>query len=879
MIPYILHVSILMAGCYIFYWLFLRQETFFKLNRGVLIACLLIPMILPLITIPASLALQINPSTEISHNTFTSIEKNNDETIPVLKERVEVIENESSEQPVLEPSPTIAPSPTIIKSTTTLKQLMTNLYFTGVIVFALAFLIQLIMILAKIASLNSFQDGKYKIVELVKDEAPYSFWNTIFINPAKYDSDTYEQILAHEKIHIDQTHFVDMLLVELALIAFWFNPFVWLFRKAITNNLEFLTDDSMLVQGFPKQSYQMSLLKVSVPQYPLNLTTNYNQSFLKNRIAMMNTKKSSARSVWKYLFILPLLGFSVMSLNAVKSIPNNTITESDNTPETIATAEIIPESETSLEDIYLAAVETNDAQEKDINEELPISEENRELKEEVMSNLKKDNLLNGNDPVFKIFPNKIMLNEKSLTAVSYKKYKAIFKKYDITANKSRLLIVKPLVIMSGTFVGNKNADEGSHVDIFDEEENQDFEEDKVNLHTTTTTTTNDSGNRVSVTTINGKTYIRGTGEHNINGKTYNIWGDEVRVIEEDGRTYILEDEDAVEKALEKAHQKSHKKHIHKSKNKSRNQSKVKINPDSDDKVNRQTIVNSNNGHTTESYTITTKNGRTYIQGSGSHVINGRTYTNKEDKVLVIDSAGNSYHVDESSLDDEITFNNSSNINNNISTNQLSRRDKHYLKRSNEGMDYNFVSTETVLRSSTNQLWQVPKLCNGFYNNLLYENFISEGTPMVFYLGQNGAYVNGQHLPKSMANEFVTIAKNHGYSISDGFHLQFDGQNLLLIDQIVALDDFRKKLLKQLDKDGFISNKKKKMVMRIDGNTMSVNGNEIPNNKFTTYFKLFDKHRVIPAPGKTIETSTKRGKTNILIGYTKDNSTLGTFATY
>jgi hypothetical protein len=81
-----------------------------------------------------------------------------------------------------------------------------------------------------------------------------------------------------------------------------------LYRKEVENNLEFLTDDQLLRQAeIEKTSYQMSLLKVAAPHFPLNLTTNYNQSLLKKRLLMMNAKKSSAHTAWKYCFLLPLL--------------------------------------------------------------------------------------------------------------------------------------------------------------------------------------------------------------------------------------------------------------------------------------------------------------------------------------------------------------------------------------------------------------------------------------------------------------------------------------------------------------------------------------------------------------------------------------------
>ena len=322
MIPYLLHASILLAGCFVFYWLFIRQETFFKLNRWVLVSGILLSISIPLIQIPESWSMKHSLISELE----TAQSRPQEELpnlIPVSTEQD--IKNEVSKPPkdtekeAIVPISKITKKPQTVASGIPLSTIVWYAYLVGVLVFFLAFMVQLIILLTKMYSYLSFRDGPFRIVELVKDEAPYSFWNSIFVNPTKYDLETYTQIIDHEKIHISQVHFFDKILAEILLIAFWFNPFVWLLRNAITNNLEYLTDNSMLKNGAEKQRYQLSLLQVSVPQHPLNLSTNYNNSFLKNRIAMMNSKKSSARSSWKYLFLLPMIAFSMVCLNEVQS--------------------------------------------------------------------------------------------------------------------------------------------------------------------------------------------------------------------------------------------------------------------------------------------------------------------------------------------------------------------------------------------------------------------------------------------------------------------------------------------------------------------------------------------------------------------------------
>lgn len=300
MIPYILHVGVILACCLLFYKVLLQKETFYQLNRFVLLGCLVLSFSLPLLPIPQQLSFRrseaavINPSKQVSYS--------NNTTTPQL-------------QPA-EPTPVEEIN---TKSSLSFQQViiwLTWLYWFGVAAFSVTFLIQVITLLTRVYTFPVIKDGRFTIIELPGDKAPCSFGNIIFINPEKYDWDTYNQILLHEKIHIQHKHSLDILLAEIALIFQWFNPFAWLYRKELENNLEFLTDDLMLSQGkADRTSYQMNLLKVSAPHFPLSLTTNYNQSLLKKRVIMMTTKKSNINSTWKYLFLLPVLVISVCLLN------------------------------------------------------------------------------------------------------------------------------------------------------------------------------------------------------------------------------------------------------------------------------------------------------------------------------------------------------------------------------------------------------------------------------------------------------------------------------------------------------------------------------------------------------------------------------------
>ncbi len=370
MVPYILHASLLVSACYLFYKFLLERETFFHINRWVLAACIVMAFSLPRLTIPEQWSLwnggsfgqavlqsgspqsggpQINASTHQQINTFQA----GSPTVGAAADEPQADINPAVSTPRIidssNPRFLDSSNPPILDSSNTkpltkfsVAQILTYIYLTGVVIFGLNFLLQLGILLYLRFSRPGIRDGRFRIVELTEDKAPYSFWNNIFINPARYEWETFNQILRHEKIHIAQRHTLDILLAELLVIVQWFNPFAWYYRKAVENNLEFLTDKTMLASGADKQSYQLNLLKVCVPQLPLNLTTNYNQSILKRRIVMMNSKKSSVSSAWKYLFLLPLLGLSIFTLNAVKSTAQNLHTPGgllaflDDQPETTA---------------------------------------------------------------------------------------------------------------------------------------------------------------------------------------------------------------------------------------------------------------------------------------------------------------------------------------------------------------------------------------------------------------------------------------------------------------------------------------------------------------------------------------------------------------
>ncbi|HEY0244673.1 MAG TPA: M56 family metallopeptidase [Mucilaginibacter sp.] len=317
MIPYSIHVAIILAVCLLFYKLLLQKETYYHLNRVVLLACLALAFTLPLIPVPQQFSFRSEPAVVNNDpaidNSFDAPVNETNPAVFTARPENAVKQNNAKQQTIAAIAKAAVPVVPIMERVV---KWAFWLYWFGVAAFGANLLLQVVVLLYQSYKKPGIQDGIYRIVELVGDKAPCSFGNSIFINPTKYDWDTYNQILIHEKVHIQQGHSFDLIVAELMLVMQWFNPFAWLYRKELESNLEFLTDDSVLHHHKVEPSeYQLSLLKVSVPNFSMRITTNYNQSLLKKRIIMMNAKRSNIHTMWKYFMLMPLLVVLVCGLN------------------------------------------------------------------------------------------------------------------------------------------------------------------------------------------------------------------------------------------------------------------------------------------------------------------------------------------------------------------------------------------------------------------------------------------------------------------------------------------------------------------------------------------------------------------------------------
>ena len=145
--------------------------------------------------------------------------------------------------------------------------------------------------------------------------APFSFFKYVVINKKLFNDSELQKIISHEKVHIRQWHSIDILFAELAHIILWANPLMVYLKRCIKLNHEYIADSEVINSGVDKKDYQLSILHRSFKLQAYQLTSLYSSSKIKNRIQMMNLKKSPNAHLYKYAFVLLLVAASYFLIN------------------------------------------------------------------------------------------------------------------------------------------------------------------------------------------------------------------------------------------------------------------------------------------------------------------------------------------------------------------------------------------------------------------------------------------------------------------------------------------------------------------------------------------------------------------------------------
>lgn len=280
---YLLQVNVGLILFYALYKLVCTRDTFFRSRRFILIVSLVLPFILPFIDVREWLESR-DRMIMLTHFDYSAV-------LPEI-----VVGSEAAETG---------------NRVFVLSEWIGYLYLAGVLVLLVRLVVQAFSLYRLIVRMPEKEINGVRVKCLNDPSGPFSFFRWIFMNPAAVKEDEISEILTHEMAHVKQHHSVDVLLAEMVSICCWINPFAWLLKREVRLNLEFLADRKVMEAGFATKSYQYHLLGLAY-NHKYGLSNNFNFSHLKQRIIMMNKKKSNAAGHIKYaLFVLPAFALLV----------------------------------------------------------------------------------------------------------------------------------------------------------------------------------------------------------------------------------------------------------------------------------------------------------------------------------------------------------------------------------------------------------------------------------------------------------------------------------------------------------------------------------------------------------------------------------------
>lgn len=276
--------SLSIALLYSLYWLLLRQSTHFKANRYFLLISLLISVGIAIVPIQYQILIPAPSS-------------------PVLSEYNGVFNHD-------------------ITNTTTDSQksngigifsVLLLVYSIGAVFILLRIFIQcrkplLIISKSKPKKINDCLIHENKVYN-----SPFSFFNRILINPEYFQQNEISDILTHEKVHIHERHWIDLFIIELLTVFFWFNPFIWLFERAIKQNHEYLADEGVLSRSHSPVRYQALLINQLMGTQVIGLANHFSSAQGPTRFKMMTKEKTAKRKLFRMIWGIPVLAILLVA--------------------------------------------------------------------------------------------------------------------------------------------------------------------------------------------------------------------------------------------------------------------------------------------------------------------------------------------------------------------------------------------------------------------------------------------------------------------------------------------------------------------------------------------------------------------------------------
>jgi TonB family protein len=277
MTTYIVKTILCSAIFILIYYLFLEREKIYRFNRYYLLFSIVFAFIVPVITIKIRTAVNLIPET--------------------VYQPVSGFQSTVTQQ-VLHS----------VNESITLGNILLIVYITVTLFLLCRFIINIFILFTKIKNNGSIAYRGTKLVLTRDNHVPHSFLNYVFIYKEDFEKGNIEkEIFSHELAHIRQRHSVDILFIELIILFAWINPLLYVYRKAIQLNHEFLADEFVVNTITTPQVYQLLLLDKARQPSVLVLSSSFNYLQTKKRIIMMTKKTSFKIAILKQIALIPVI--------------------------------------------------------------------------------------------------------------------------------------------------------------------------------------------------------------------------------------------------------------------------------------------------------------------------------------------------------------------------------------------------------------------------------------------------------------------------------------------------------------------------------------------------------------------------------------------
>ena len=268
--------TVFLSVFYAFFILFMKKTTFFRFNRMVFLAASVLCFILP--------ALEISPTIFAGIDMpMNAIEEALTPTYVLGLDGVTVTAGSGKIWLII----------------------ISTVYFAGFIIVLgsnIASYMRLYALLHK--SQAEDMDG-IKVLIADMDMPSFSWGKHIVISRADLESNP--AIYTHEKMHIKCRHSIDLMLHSLISMIHWFNPLVWIARMELKMLHEYEADELTLKTGINPTQYQLLLVRKTVDAKQFQMANGFYHSKLKNRIIMINKKKTNRWMRLAYVICIPAI--------------------------------------------------------------------------------------------------------------------------------------------------------------------------------------------------------------------------------------------------------------------------------------------------------------------------------------------------------------------------------------------------------------------------------------------------------------------------------------------------------------------------------------------------------------------------------------------